>query len=47
MAEKKQKVEPELIDEQDPLVKLENRIYVLEQAVASHVGYHFRGIKPQ
>ena len=47
MAEKKIKVEPEITDEQDPIVKLENRIYVLEAALAKHMGYHFGGIKPQ
>ena len=47
MAEKKTKVEPELIDEQDPIVKLQNRVHVLEAALAKHLGYHFGGIKPQ
>lgn len=47
MAEKKTKVEPETIDEQDPIVKLENRIFILEAALAKHLGYHFGGIKPQ
>ena len=41
------KIEPEIHDEQDPMVKLENRIFVLEQAVAKHLGYHFGGIKPK
>ena len=40
------KVEPELVDE-DPIVKLENRIFILEAALAKHLGYHFGGIKPQ
>ena len=34
-------------DEEDPIVKLENRIFVLEAAVAKHLKYHFGGIKPQ
>ena len=36
----------EEIEEEDPIVKLENRIFILENAVAKHLGYHFGGIKP-
>ena len=47
MAEKKLKVEPEIIDEKDPMTKLENRILRLEADLAKHLGYHFGGIKPR
>jgi len=43
MAEKR-KIEFD-INEQDPIVKLENRILVLEVALSKHLGYHFGGIK--
>lgn len=42
------KIEPEIsVDEDDPIVKLENRIFVLEAALAKHLEYHFGGIKPR
>lgn len=44
MAEKKKDSLPEL---ESPLEKLENRVHVLEAALAKHMGYHFGGIKPQ
>jgi len=37
------KVESEIVEE-DPIVKLENRIFVLEAALAKHLHYHFGGI---
>lgn len=47
MAERK-KIEPDTpIEEKDPMTKLENRIFVLEQTIAKHMGYHFGGVKPK
>jgi hypothetical protein len=40
MAVKKPEAESERIEE-DPIVKLENRVYVLEAALAKHLKYHF------
>ena len=45
MAEKKVKFESDIVEE-DPIVKLENRIFILENTIAKHLGYHFGGIKP-
>lgn len=47
MAKPSTKIEPDIIDEKDPIVKLENRILILENTIATHLGYHFGGIKPK
>jgi len=44
MARAKQPIE---IEEQDPIVKLENRILVLEDMVGKLVRQHYRGSPPQ
>ena len=40
----KPKADSELVEE-DPIVKMENRIFVLEAVLAKHLEYHFGGIK--
>lgn len=41
MAEKKVKVEPVVPEMETPEQKIENRILVLEAALAKHLRYHF------